>query len=115
MPNYAETDRTDLVFRAVAEARRRDMVERLTRGPATVSELATPSGLSLPTVLQHLGVLEDAGIVTSSKLGRTRTVSLVPGSLDGAASWLAAQRTPAERQADRLANHLEAPPEGETS
>jgi len=81
------------------------MVQRLVAGPATVSELAP--GLSLPTVLQHLGVLEEAGIITTSKLGRTRTVSLVPGALDGAAAWLAAQRTPAERQADRLAAHLE--------
>ena len=93
------------MFRALAESRRRAMVERLAVGPATVSELAT--GVSLPTVLQHLGVLEDAGIVTTSKLGRTRTVSLVPGALGGAATWLAAQRTPAERQADRLAAHLE--------
>ena len=83
------------------------MVERLASGPATVSELATPSGLSLPTVLQHLGVLEGAGIVTTNKLGRTRSVSLVPGALDGAAAWLASQRTPAERRADRLVAHLE--------
>ena len=107
MPKYSETKRADLVFRALAEGRRRAMVARLAVGPATVSDLAAPTGLSLPTVLQHLGVLEDAGIVTTSKLGRTRTVSLVPGALDDAAAWLAAQRTPAERQADRLAAHLE--------
>jgi len=113
MPNSQEAERADLVFRALAEARRRAMVERLVRGPASVSELAAPAGLSLPTVLQHLDVLADAGIVTSSKLGRTRTVSFVPGSLDGTATWLAAQRTSAEQQADRLVTHLEAAPEGE--
>lgn len=88
------------------------MIERLATGPATVSELA--AGVSLPTVLQHLGVLEDAGIVTTSKVGRTRTVNLVPGALDGAAAWLAASRTPAERQADRLTAYLENP-EGENN
>jgi len=81
------------------------MIERLAAGPAAVSELA--AGVSLPTVLQHLGVLEEAGIVTSNKIGRTRSVSLVPGALDGASTWIAGQRTPAERQADRLADFLE--------
>lgn len=105
VPNFSEPDRTDLVFRALADGRRRAMVERLVRGPATVSELA--GGISLPTALQHLGVLEEAGIVVTSKVGRTRSVQLVPGSLEPAAAWIAAQRTPAERQADRLVAHLE--------
>lgn len=81
------------------------MIERLAAGPAAVSELA--AGVSLPTVLQHLGVLEEAGIVTSNKIGRTRSVSFVPGALDIATTWLGAQRTPAELQADRLVDLLE--------
>ena len=105
MPNYPEADRTELVFRAIADSRRRAMIERLVEGPATVSELA--AGVSLPTVLQHLGVLEDAGIVTSNKIGRTRSVAHVPGALATAGTWISAQRTPAERQADRLVYHLD--------
>lgn len=82
------------------------MVERLSRGPAVVSELAAPFAMTLPALLQHLGILERAGIVTSEKQGRVRTVSLRPGALDVLHLWLDAQRTPAERQADRLAVHL---------
>ena len=93
------------MFRALADPRRRAMIERLAVGPAAVSELA--GEVSLPTVLQHLGVLEEAGIVTSNKIGRTRSVSLVPGALDGAVAWLTGRRTPAERRADRLTDLLE--------
>ena len=70
------------MFHALGDSSRRAMVERLSRGPASVSELARPFQMALPTVVQHLGVLETAGIVTSAKAGRVRTYQLVPGALD---------------------------------
>lgn len=82
------------------------MVERLSRGPASVSELARPFDMALPTIVQHLGVLERAGIVTSDKAGRIRTYQLVPGALTPAGEWISRQRLPAERRLDRLATVL---------
>ncbi len=104
MPNYhVELDR---VLRALADPTRRAVVERLAAGPAVVSELAAPYDMALPSFLQHLRVLEEAGAVASEKHGRVRTASLRPGSLDVLHVWLGQQRTPAEHQADRLGIHL---------
>lgn len=94
------------MLRALADPTRRAVVERLVRSPAVVSELAAPFDMALPSLMQHLGVLERAGVVTSQKQGRVRTVSLRPGALDVLHVWLAEQRTPAEHQADRLGVHL---------
>lgn len=99
-------DELDAVLRALADPTRRAVVERLARSPAVVSELAAPFSMALPSLMQHLRVLEDAGLVTSEKHGRVRTVSLRPGALDVLHVWLGEQRTPAERQADRLGIHL---------
>lgn len=104
MPNYA--GELDAVLRALADPTRRAVVERLAQSPAVVSELAAPFSMALPSLMQHLRVLEDAGVVTSEKQGRVRTVSLRPGALDVVHLWLGEQRTPAERQADRLGVHL---------
>ncbi len=104
MPNYY--DDLDLVLRALADPTRRAVVERLAKSPAVVSELAAPFSMSLPALMQHLRVLESAGLVTSHKHGRVRTVSLRPGALDVLHLWLGEQRTPAEHQADRLGIHL---------
>lgn len=104
MPKYH--DELDLVLRALADPTRRAVVERLATSPAVVSELAAPFSMALPSLMQHLRVLEDAGVLTSEKHGRVRTVSLRPGGLDVLHVWLAEQRTPAERQADRLGIHL---------
>ncbi len=104
MPNYH--DELDAVVRALADPTRRAVVERLAKSPAVVSELAAPFAMALPSLMQHLRVLEDAGVVTSEKHGRVRTVSLRPGALDVLHLWLGEQRTPAERQADRLAVHV---------
>lgn len=71
-----------------------------------MTELAAPFSMALPSLLQHLRVLESAGVVTSEKHGRVRTVSLRPGALDVLHLWLGEQRTPAEHQADRLGIHL---------
>ncbi len=104
VPKYH--DDLDAVLRALADPTRRAVVERLAKSPAVVSELAAPFSMALSSLMQHLGVLEKAGLVTSQKHGRVRTVSLRPGALDVMHLWLAEQRTPAERQADRLGIHL---------
>ena len=104
VPKYY--DELDAVLRALADPTRRAVVERLVKSPAVVSELAAPFSMALPSLMQHLRVLEDAGLVTSEKHGRVRTVSLRPGALDVLHLWLGEQRTPAERQADRLGIHL---------
>lgn len=104
MPKY-QAD-VDALLRALADPTRRAVVERLAKSPAVVSELAEPFAMALPSFLQHLRVLEDAGVVTSEKHGRVRTVSLRPGALDVLHLWLGEQRTPAEHQADRLGVHL---------
>ena len=94
------------MLRALADPTRRAVVQRLAQSPAVVSELAAPFPMALPSFLQHLRVLEDAGVVVSEKHGRVRTVSLRPGSLDVLHLWLSQQRTPAEHMADRLGIHL---------
>ena len=92
----------DLVFQALADPSRRVMVERLTRGPASVSELAKPLAMSLPAVVQHLQLLEASGLVRSKKVGRVRTCRIEPKTLRSAEQWLGARRTIWERRLDRL-------------
>lgn len=94
------------MLRSLADPTRRAVVEILAKGPAPVSALAGRFSITLPSMLQHLGVLEEAGVVTSEKNGRVRTVSLRPGALDVLHLWLGEQRTPAESRADRLGIHL---------
>ena len=96
----------DLMFHALGDRSRRAMIERLARGPASVTELARPFDMSLPTVVQHLGVLETAGVVTSTKVGRVRTCQLTPEALNPAAEWITRQRLPAELRLDRLGTLL---------
>lgn len=103
MPKHVGLDE---VFHALGDSSRRAMVERLSRGPASVSELAKPFAMALPTVTQHLGVLEKAGLVTSRKEGRVRTYQLIPGALGPAANWITGQKLPAERRLDRLGSFL---------
>ena len=95
------------MFHALVDSSRRAMVERLSRGPASVSELARPFEMALPTIVQHLGVLEAAGIVSSTKVGRVRTYKLVPGAMKPAEDWLGGQRLEAERRLDRLGTLLD--------
>ena len=90
------------MFHALGDGSRRAMVERLSRGPASVSELARPFEMALPSFMQHLGVLERAGIATSHKTGRTRVFQLAPGSLELASAWLATFRNHWERRLDQL-------------
>ncbi|HEX5333958.1 MAG TPA: metalloregulator ArsR/SmtB family transcription factor [Cellulomonas sp.] len=94
------------MFQALADPSRRSMVERLSRGPASVSELALPFSMSLPAVVQHLQVLEASGLVRSEKIGRVRTCRLEPTSLDAAQHWITERRTTWERRLDRLGDYL---------
>ncbi len=91
-----------VVSAALADPARRHMVERLTRGPASVSELARPLTLTLPAVVQHLQVLEASGLIRSKKIGRVRTCTIEPAALRTAERWLAERRTTWERKFDRL-------------
>jgi DNA-binding transcriptional ArsR family regulator len=96
----------DLVFQALADPTRRDMVERLGRGPQSVSELAAPLDMSLPAVLQHLQVLEASGLVSSEKTGRVRMCRIEPKVMETAESWFARRRAVWERRFDRLGEFL---------
>ena len=96
----------DLAFQALADPARRSIVERLTKGPASVSELAKPLPMSLPAVMLHLKVLEDSGLVKSEKVGRVRTCHIEPRALRTAEQWVNERRTNWERQLDRLGDFL---------
>jgi DNA-binding transcriptional ArsR family regulator len=99
----------DHAFQALADPTRRAVIERLCRGPASVSELAKPFDMTLAAVVQHVQVLEAAGLVKTEKVGRVRTVSLDPKGMRAAEDWLAARRTRLEQQLDRLAALLDEP------
>ncbi|MDE3175092.1 MAG: winged helix-turn-helix transcriptional regulator [Pseudomonadota bacterium] len=98
----------DQAFQALSDSTRREMVARLAGGPLSVSELARPLPMSLPAVLQHLGVLEGAGLVVSEKTGRVRTCRLDAAAVARAEQWLSAQRGEWERRLDRLDAFLSA-------
>jgi DNA-binding transcriptional ArsR family regulator len=97
----------DRTFSALADPTRRSILERLTAGSATVSELARPHGLSLPGVMKHVRVLESAQLVTTEKRGRTRECRLGPARLDDATDWIETYRRGWERRLDRLARYVE--------
>jgi DNA-binding transcriptional ArsR family regulator len=101
-----ESPRLDRAFQALSDPVRRGMLARLSRGPASVSELAAPLTISLPAVLQHLKALEASGLVESRKSGRVRTVRLQPKVLSAAESWLVEQRSAWEGRVDRFENYL---------
>lgn len=96
----------DTVFRALSDPTRRRVVERLTQSAASVSELAAPFDMALPSFVQHLRVLEQSGLVESAKSGRVRTYRLVPNRLRAAEDWLAQQRNIWERRFDQLDAYL---------
>ena len=109
MPLLAEpdADRIDGAFRALADPSRRLIVARLSRGQASVSELAEPLAMSLPAVMQHLDVLREAGLVRSAKVGRVRTCSLEPAPLRAVERWIAEHRAQWETRLDRLGDVLD--------
>ncbi len=104
MPNHP--DQLERVFRALSDPSRRTLVERLTRGPASVSELAALLPMALPSVIQHLGVLEEAGLLASEKVGRVRTCHIEPAALRKVEDWIADRRAEWDRRLDRLGDEL---------
>ncbi len=103
MLNNAAIDR---VFHALAEPMRRSLVERLSAGPMSVSDLAKPFDVTLAAIVQHLHVLEESGVVRSEKVGRVRTCHLDPGGLKLAERWITERRALWERRLDRLGDLL---------
>ena len=107
-------DAADRVFQALADANRRAVIERLTRGPATVSELAAHLGVTVAATVQHLRVLQDSELVVTQKAGRVRTCQLDPAGLRNAEAWLQHRRTAWERRLDRLGAVLDEQKEPES-
>jgi DNA-binding transcriptional ArsR family regulator len=96
----------DQLFQALVDSSRRSIVARLIQSPASVKELAEPFAMSLPAVMQHLGVLEACGLVRSEKVGRVRTCRIEPAGLRAAEDWLSGQRTAWENRLERLSELL---------
>jgi DNA-binding transcriptional ArsR family regulator len=96
----------DTVFRALADPTRRRVLERLSRSPASVSELAEPFDMALPSFVQHLKLLEESGLVRSEKTGRVRTYQIAPRRLKLAENWLTRQRALWERRLDQLDQYV---------
>jgi DNA-binding transcriptional ArsR family regulator len=97
----------DQTFQALADPTRRAMLERLSRSPASVTDLAGPLAMSLPAVMQHLAVLEGSGLVVSEKHGRTRTCRVEPRAFTAAETWLNTQRQAWEQRFDKLDAYLQ--------
>lgn len=113
---FHDVQQVDLMFQALADPTRRVMVERLSQGPASVSDLARPFDMSLAAIVQHLRVLETSGLVRTEKTGRVRTCSLEPNGLRAAEQWINARRRSWERRLDRLGEYLaQQKDEGEAS
>jgi DNA-binding transcriptional ArsR family regulator len=96
----------DAIFHALGDPTRRAIMERLGRGPVSVSQLAEPLNMSLAAVVQHLQVLEESGLVATEKVGRVRTCRIEPSGLTAAGQWISDRRTIWERRLDRLGDLL---------
>lgn len=96
----------DHVFRALADPTRRHVLERLSKSPASVSELAAPFNMALPSFVQHMGILEECGLVQSRKTGRVRTYEIIPRRLKLAEDWMVRQRALWEKRLDQLDTYL---------
>src|ERR1700758_3493788 len=102
-----QEDALDLAFQALADPTRRAVVVRLSRGAASVGELARPFAMSLPAVMQHLAMLESSGLVRTEKVGRVRTCRIDPTALSLAEQWISRRRMEWEQRLDRLGDYLE--------
>lgn len=96
-----------LLFHTLADPTRRSILTRLAEGPARVTDLAGPTGLRLPTVMRHLSVLQEAGLIATSKDGRIRTCAIVPEAMEPARTWLDEQRALWQSRLDRLEVYLD--------
>lgn len=103
---YHDSAQIDLMFQALADPARRQMMERLSRGAVSVSELAKPFDMSLSAVMQHLHLLEESGLVATEKAGRVRTCRIEPQALGAVERWISERRTSWERRLDRLGEFL---------
>jgi DNA-binding transcriptional ArsR family regulator len=103
---FHDSAQLDLMFQALADPARRRMVERLSRSPASVSELAKPFDMTLSAVVQHLNLLEASGLVATEKVGRVRTCRVEPKGLSSVERWISDRRTSWERRLDRLGEFL---------
>lgn len=97
----------DLTFAALSDPTRREILHRLGRGPASISELARPFAMSLTGVKKHVHILEEAGLVTTEKVGRTRHCRLGPSQLEDAVRWIEVYRESWERRLDGLEMYLQ--------
>jgi DNA-binding transcriptional ArsR family regulator len=109
-----DLERLDTVFHALADPTRRAVVARLGNGPASVSDLAAPFEMALPSFLKHIRVLEDSGLVRSRKEGRVRICTAQPARLAAAEAWLSEQRAIWEARTDRLEQFVTATRTGES-
>jgi DNA-binding transcriptional ArsR family regulator len=103
---FHDSAQLDLMFQALADPARRQMVERLSRSPASVSELAKPLDMSLSAVVQHLHLLEASGLIATEKIGRVRTCRIEPKALGTVERWISDRRSSWERRLDRLGDFL---------
>lgn len=104
-----EVSKLDEIFHALSDSTRRSMIDRLSEGPASVSELARPLDMALPSVVKHLAVLESGGLVLSEKTGRVRTYRIAPDAIAAVESWLAKRKARWNAQFDRLDQLLASP------
>lgn len=114
MSAISEPARLDRMFFALADVHRRGMLDRLSRGPASVSELAERLGIALPSAVKHLAVLEQGGFVVSQKVGRVRTYAVEIKALDAMEDWIVRRKTKLNAQFDRLEAYLAAQKEKAT-
>jgi DNA-binding transcriptional ArsR family regulator len=105
----------DRAFHALADPSRRAIVERLSSGPTSVTEIAAPFEMSLSAVLQHVKVLEESGLIRTEKVGRVRTCRIEPEALQSVERWVIERRTTWERRLDRLGATLRTPKENENN
>lgn len=103
----ANSNSLDRAFQALSDPVRRGLLARLSRGPASVSELARPLPISLPAVLQHLQALEASGLIASAKTGRVRTCRIEPKALSAAEGWIADQRARWESRIERFETYVD--------
>jgi DNA-binding transcriptional ArsR family regulator len=106
MRTITDPARLDRMFFALADVQRRGILEALSRGPASVSELAEPLSMALPSAVKHLAVLEQGGFVVSQKAGRVRTYQADPGAFDAMEAWVAKHKKRLNTQFDRLDAYL---------
>jgi DNA-binding transcriptional ArsR family regulator len=103
----------DRIFHALGDPTRRGILEKLSAGPISVSQLAEPLHITLAAVVQHLQILEDSGLVQTEKVGRVRTCSIEPAGLSAAEQWIKDRRSMWERRLDRLGDLLAEPDQGD--